>query len=60
MITSTEYYIKGNEYRRRGDFQRAMNCYNKAVALNPSSPACVARQMLADQYAYFHKDYYNL
>lgn len=59
MTTAEEYYKEGNHYRRMGDFRNAMNCYLKAVALDPESPAATARQMLSQQYAFFHKDYYN-
>lgn len=59
MTTTTDYYKEGNYHRRKGDYQSAMNCYNKAVSIDPDSPAAVARQMLADQFAFFHKDYYN-
>lgn len=59
MTTANEYYEQGNHYRRMGIFHSAMNCYSKAIELDPSSPAATARQMLTEQYAFFHKDYYN-
>lgn len=59
MPSSIDYYREGNNYRKAGDFQHAMNCYIKAIELDPNSPAVTARQMLAAQYAFYHKDYYN-
>ena len=53
------YYLLGNAYRKRGDFQHALNCYLEATAINPDSPAAEARRMLMDIIEFYHKDYYN-
>ena len=58
-MTAEEYYQKGNEYRRKGLFHEAMNCYLEAIALDADSPAVIAKQMLEEQYSFYHKDYYN-
>ncbi len=58
-MTAEEYYRKGNEYRRRGDFKEAMEAYMKAIAIDPDSPAAIAKQMLDEQFAFYCKDYYN-
>jgi len=58
-MTAEEYYKLGNEYRRKGDFQQAMNAYLEAIALDPQSPAVEARQMLEDIYNFYNKDAYN-
>ncbi len=58
-MTAEEYYRKGNEYRRRGDFKEAMEAYMKAIAIAPDSPAAIAKQMLDEQFAFYCKDYYN-
>lgn len=58
--SAVDCYEKGNMYRRNGDFQRAMSCYNEAIERNPEYVAAkTARKMLLEQYAFFHKDYYN-
>ncbi len=58
-MTAEEYYRKGNEYRRSGDFKEAMEAYMKAIAIDPDSPAAIAKQMLDEQFAFYCKDYYN-
>ncbi len=58
-MTAEEYYKKGNEYRRTGNWQMALNNYLEAIALDPESPAVHAKAMLDDILNFYHKDYYN-
>ena len=58
-MTAEEYYKLGNEYRKRGDWQMAINNYMEAIALDPDSPAVQAKEMLDDILNFYHKDYYN-
>jgi len=58
-MTAEEYYQKGNEYRRQGNWQEAINHYMEAIALDPESPAVQAKEMLDDILNFYHKDYYN-
>ncbi|MDD6552499.1 MAG: tetratricopeptide repeat protein [Prevotellaceae bacterium] len=58
-MTSNEYYQQGNDYRRKGDFQHAINCYLEAIRLDANSPAVEAKQMLDDILNFYCKDYYN-
>ena len=58
-MTSEDYYLKGNEFRRRGDFRQAMECYLEAIALEPESPAVQAKEMLDNNFAFSCKDLYN-
>ncbi len=58
-MTAEEYYRKGNEYRRQGNWQMALNNYLEAIALDPESPALQAKEMLDDILNFYHKDYYN-
>ena len=53
------FYQQGNEHRRNGDWQQALNCYLEAIALDPDSPAVEAKQMLDDILDFYHKDSYN-
>ena len=39
---------RGNEYKKKGDFKNAMNCYLEAIDLDPESPALEAKKMLED------------
>lgn len=38
------YYLKGNIYRKKQDWQKAINFYSQAIEINPSSPANDARK----------------
>ena len=58
-MTAEEWYRKGNDYRRQGDWQHAIDCYLEAEAIDPSSPAAHAREMLQDILNFYHKDAYN-
>ena len=52
-MTSADYYRLGNDYRRQGDFKRAMEAYMEAIALDPESPAAEAKKMLEDIYVFY-------
>lgn len=58
-MSAEEWYRKGCEHRRCGEFGEALSCYLEAIALDPDSPAVVAKQMLDEQYAFYYKDLYN-
>ncbi len=58
-MTAEEYYHKGNEYRRKGDWKHALDNYLEAIALDPESPAVEAKRMIDDILAYYCKDMYN-
>ncbi len=58
-MTANDYYLKGNEYRRQGNWQQAINCYLEAIELDPESPAVQAKEMLDDILNYYNKDLYN-
>ena len=42
-MTSEEFYILGNDFRRQGDFKRAMEAYMESIALDANSPAVEAK-----------------
>ena len=58
-MTADEYYRKGNEYRGRGDWQHAIDCYLEAISLAPPPPAVEAKEMLDSILSYYCKDIYN-
>ena len=58
-MTAEEYYQLGNEYRKKGNWQMALNNYMEAIAIDPDSPAVQAKEMLDDILNFYHKDYYN-
>lgn len=53
------YYLRGNAYRKKGDWKRTLDNYQYAIDLNPDSPAVQARKMTIDILNFYHKDMYN-
>ena len=58
-MNSRELYEQGNDYRRQGNWQEAINSYIQAIELDSDSPAVEAKAMLDDILNYYHKDAYN-
>ena len=52
------YYLRGNAYRKQGNWQQALNNY-QSIEINPESPALQARKMVMDILEFYHKDMYN-
>lgn len=58
--TSDEaFYLRGNAYRKLGNFQQALNNYLSAMELNPESPAREAHDMLMEILDFYYKEMYN-
>lgn len=53
------YYLRGNAYRKKGDWKRALDNYQLAIDLNPDSPAVQARKMALDILNFYNKDMFN-
>ena len=53
------YYLRGNAYRKLGNWQEALNDYQRAIDLDPTSPAQQARRMVIDILNFYNKDMYN-
>lgn len=53
------FYLRGNAYRKQGNWQQALNNYQYAIDLNPNSPALHAHQMVMDILNFYNKDMYN-
>ncbi len=58
-IQDEVFYLLGNAYRKLGNWQQSLNHYQKAIEINPSSPAIHARKAIIDILDFFHKDMYN-
>ena len=58
-MTAEEYYAIGNDFRRKGNWQEAINSYIEAIRLDPESPAVEAKRMLDDILGFYCKDMYN-
>ena len=53
------YYLLGNAWRKKGNWQQALNHYGRAIELTPDSPALHARQMAMEILEFYNKDMYN-
>ena len=53
------FYLLGNAWRKKGNWQMAMNNYLEAIQLNPSSPARQALDIANEILAFYNKDMYN-
>ena len=58
-MDDTLFYMLGNAWRKKGNWQMAMNNYLEAVHLNPESPAAQALDIANEILAFFNKDMYN-
>lgn len=58
-MTADDYYRRGNDCRRRGDWQEAINNYIAAIELDADSPAVEAKKMLDNILGFYNKDAYN-
>ncbi len=59
MSTAEELYRRGNQFRKEGNWQEAINNYIAAIELDADSPAVEAKAMLDDILGFYHKDAYN-
>ncbi len=58
-VKAEEYYRKGNEFRKNGNWQMALESYKEAIELDSQSPALYAKEMLEDILNYRCKALYN-
>ena len=58
-MTDTLFYLQGNAWRKKGNWQMAINNYLEAIALNPDSPAKQALEIANEILAFYNKDMYN-
>ena len=58
-MDDTLFYLLGNAWRKKGNWQMAMNNYHEAVAINPESPARHALDIANEILDFYNKDMYN-
>ena len=58
-MNDTLFYLLGNAWRKKGNWQMAMNNYLEAVHLNPESPAAAALEIANEILDFYNKDMYN-
>lgn len=52
-------YEQGNDFRRKSDWQMAINSYVQALELDEESPAREAKEMIEHILNFYNKDAYN-
>ena len=58
-MDDTLFYMLGNAWRKKGNWQMAMNNYLEAVHINPESPAQQALDIANEILSFYNKDMYN-
>ena len=58
-MDDTLYYLLGNAWRKKGNWQMAMNNYLEAVHMNPSSPAQQALDIANEILDFYNTDMYK-
>lgn len=58
-MDDTLYYLLGNAWRKKGNWQLAMNNYLEALRINPESPAKQALEIANEILEFRNKDLYN-
>lgn len=53
------YFIRGNIYRKYGNWKFAIENYCEASSLNPNSPAVQACEAIKEILDFYHTDLYN-
>ena len=53
------FYLLGNAWRKKGNWQIAMNNYLEAININPDSPAKQALDIANEILDFYNKDMYN-
>lgn len=59
-VVLAEYYVLlGNAHRKEGAWKQALDHYQRAIDLDPTSTAVDARKHLIDILNFYHKDMFN-
>ena len=58
-MDDTLFYLLGNAWRKKGNWQMAINNYLEAVHINPDSPARQALDIANEILDFYNKDMYN-
>lgn len=54
-----ELIEQGKQAWQRQEWKKAIDCYTKAISINPDSDARVYKEMAIQIQEYYHKDSYN-
>ena len=53
------HYLLGNVFRRGNNWKQSIDCYSRAIEINPQSPALAAREMAIKILNFYNTDMYN-
>lgn len=53
------HYLRGNAFRQKGDWKKAMNSYLLSIDLDSESPAVESYRSAQQILEFYHTDYYN-
>jgi len=53
------FFLLGNAYRKKENWEFALNNYRQAMDLNPDSPAKLAYKMVIDILNFYNKELFN-
>lgn len=53
------HFLMGNLYRKREDWESALNEYQEAMDINENSPAKLAYNAIQEVLAFYNKDMFN-
>ena len=53
------FFLLGNAYRKKENWEFALNNYRQAMDLNPDSPAKYAYKMVIDILNFYNKEMFN-
>ncbi len=53
------HFLMGNLFRKREDWEGALNEYQAAMDINPESPARLAYNAIQEVLAFYNKDMFN-
>jgi len=53
------FFLLGNAYRKKENWELALNNYRQTMDLNPDSPAKYAYKMVIDILNFYNKDMFN-
>ena len=59
VMDDSLFYLLGNAWRKKGNWQMAMNNYLEPIHLNPESPAAQALEIAEEILSFYNKDMYN-
>lgn len=58
-MTEQECLDAGRQAWQQQDWQKAIHCYEQAIAQNPTSEAVELKKMVKDILNFYNKDMYN-